>query len=147
MADAVTVTPVGVSALVSDLGKIAAPGGAIDKAAQDAATRMLTPKAATTRSAIPSISGAMAASVTVKPQPFGAYISEGDGVVYAGWVDFGGSRPQSGPRPYRPQGRYLFPSVGDLDGPATSALSDAVQIAIDRYGWTNTTTSPGAVHG
>jgi hypothetical protein len=127
---------VGAKELTADLNRLARPGGAFDKAASDAANRVLTPRAATTRGSIPSVSGAMAASVNVKPEPFGAAISEGDGVVYAGWVDFGGSRPQSGPRDYLPQGRYLFPSVGDLTPPATAALDTGLQSAIDSFGWT-----------
>ena len=65
----------------------------------------------------------------------------------AGWVDFGGARPQSGVRPYLPEGRYLFPAVGDLDVRATSAFDDALQGAVDRFGWTNQGTNPGAIHG
>jgi len=136
MTEGVTVEVVGVDALARDLGRLAAAGGPFDQATAEAARRILEPKAATLRTVVPHDSGAMAGSVNVKPLPLGAVLSEGDGIVYAGWVDFGGSRPQSGPRDYRPEGRYLFPTVGDLGPTATTAIGDGLQRAIDSYGWT-----------
>jgi hypothetical protein len=141
MADSVTI--VGVGALQGDLARLAAPGGALDKASSDAAVKLLTPAAATTQSAIPHDSGAMASSVVVKPESLGASISEGTGVVYAGWVDFGGGHG----RPYMPQGRYLFPAVAGLDAQAVDLFDQAYQAAIDSYGWTNSGTNAGAVSG
>jgi hypothetical protein len=125
----------GLTQLNADLDRLAEPGGPFDKATSDAARHVLEPRAATTRGAVPHLSGAMAGSINVKPDVFGAVLSEGDGIAYAGWVDFGGRRPQSGPRDYRPQGRYLFPSVGDLTPPTVTAYDTALQAAIDHYGW------------
>jgi len=127
---------IGADDLVRDLNRLAAPAGPFDQSTRTAADRLLEPRAATTRSAVPRLSGAMAGSINVNPQPFGAVLSEGDGIAYAGWVDFGGQRPQSGPREYRPDGRYLFPSVGDLGSPTAAAYTAALQQTIDRYGWT-----------
>jgi hypothetical protein len=141
MTDSVTI--VGVGALVGDLGRMAAPGGALDKASSAAAVKLLTPAAATTTATIPHDTGAMAASVAVKPESLGASISEGTGVVYAGWVDFGGGHG----RPYLPQGRYLFPAVEGLDAQAVDLFDQAYQAAIDSFGWTNSGTNPGAVSG
>ena len=134
---------VGAQALEADLSRMAGPGGALDQASQDAAAKLLTQAAATTRAAIPHISGAMAGSVYVKPEAWGAVLSEGDGVVYAGWVDFGGGHG----RPYLPSGRYLFPSVADVEAQTEQAFDQAYQAAVDRYRWTNTGTDPGSVHG
>jgi hypothetical protein len=142
-----SVEVVGAGAMAADLERIAKPGGAFDEATQHAAQQLLTPVAATARGSIPQVSGAMAASVHVKPEAWGAALSEGDGLVYAGWVDFGGSRPQSGARDYRPQGRYLFPAVGDLEPAALHDVDDALQGAIGRFGWTNTGDNPGVIHG
>jgi hypothetical protein len=140
-------TVVGAVAFGRDIERMSAPGGALDKASTSAAEQVLRPAAATTRGSIPRVSGAMAATVAVKAEPYGAVLSEGgDSVAYAGWVDFGGSRPQSGPRPYLPQGRYLFPAVGDIEPAATAALSDAYSRVLASYGWTNTTSDGGQVH-
>ena len=128
---------VGADQLRADLTRLAQPGGAFDQATRTAADRVLEPRAATTRSVVPHVSGAMAASIHVTPQPFGAVLSEGDGVAYAGWVDFGGTRPQGGDRSYLPEGRYLFPSVGDLEPPAVAAYNTALQTAIDTFGWSH----------
>jgi len=137
MTEGVTVEVVGVDALARDLGRLAAAGGPFDQATAEAARRILEPKAATLRTVVPHDSGAMAGSVNVKPLPLGAVLSEGDGIVYAGWVDFGGSRPQSGDRPYLPQGRYLFPSVGDLEPATVAANNAALQTAINSFGWSH----------
>jgi len=133
MAD--TVELVGAQDLAADLSRMAAPGGALDKASQDAANKLLAQAAATTRGAIPHVSGAMAGSVYVKVEPWGASISEGDGVVYAGWVDFGGGNTT---RPYQASGRYLFPAVADLEAQTETVFDQAYQAAIDRYPWTHT---------
>jgi hypothetical protein len=141
MAD--TVTIVGVGALAGDLERLAATGGPLDRASSDAAVKLLTPAAATTTAAIPVDTGAMAASVVVKPETLGAALSEGTGVVYAGWVDFGGGHG----RPYLPQGRYLYPATADLEGQAEPVFDQAYQAAIDAFAWTNSGTTPGAVSG
>ena len=85
------------------------------------------------------------ASVTVAAVPYGAQVSEGEGVPYTGWMDWGGNRPRGGPRSYLPEGRYLFPAAGDLGPEATIAVAEAYQVSFDRYSWTNRSSDPGSI--
>lgn len=57
--------------------------------------------ATATRAAVPKISGRLAGSITVRPNPAGATLEMG--TIYAGWVEYGGTRG----RQYVPRGRYL----------------------------------------
>lgn len=66
-----------------------------DRAAQEAARRV--------SSAVPRRSGALAASVSATNGQLGM----GDGLPYAGWIEYGGTRN----RPYIPTGRYVMPSA------------------------------------
>ncbi|HEU0193320.1 MAG TPA: HK97 gp10 family phage protein [Gaiellales bacterium] len=74
----------------------------------DAAFRSVADQTATlVRGRVPRVSGRLAASVTADSISEGAQVGMGDGVPYAGWVEFGGTRG----RPYIAQGRYLYPTA------------------------------------
>ena len=63
--------------------------------------------AASARMRVPRLSGTLAASVAVGEADEGAQVGIGEGVPYAGWIEFGGTRG----RPYVAAGRYLYPTA------------------------------------
>lgn len=79
------------------------------------------------RSVVPRLSGQLAGSVTSSALADGVGLSMGDGLAYAGWIEFGGTRG----RPYVPEGRYVYPtalaSVPDLEEFASDAAADTVR--------------------
>lgn len=87
--------------------------------------------AAQTAAKVPRVSGTLAASVDVEEEPNGAGVSIGDGVPYAGWIEFGGSRG----RPLVPEGRYLYPTALAAE-PAFTKLADEIAETTARsYPW------------
>jgi hypothetical protein len=135
---------VGIKALTKDLLRVADEhSGQLLPFLQAAAERAMAPIANAVRSSLPHRSGRLAASVRVARSRTGASVREGDGLLYAGPVDFGGWPPG---RPYLPNGRYLFPAAGNLSGQAERIYNQAVATALDHIQWTNETSSPEAVH-
>jgi hypothetical protein len=68
-------------------------------------------------------------------------------VPWAGWVEFGGSRPDGSERDFRPSGRYLFPSAYLLKDVAATKYSQALAEVFASAGvWTNTSTDGGEIH-
>ena len=59
------------------------------------------------RSRQPVVTGRLAASAGVEAADHGASVTLGDGVPYAGWIEFGGTRG----RPYVPEGRTVYPTA------------------------------------
>jgi hypothetical protein len=55
----------------------------------------------------PVLTGRLAASAGAQPASHGASVTLGDGVPYAGWIEFGGTRG----RPYVPMGRTVYPTA------------------------------------
>ena len=88
------------------------------------------------RSQVPRVKGWLAASVAVidSAQFGGEGVTVGMGggeVVYAGWIEFGGSRG----RPLVPGGRYLTPTVLDNTDDAGQAVETAADDQIRRQAW------------
>lgn len=88
-----------------------------------------------TRQRLPVVSGALAASLTVKPVKTktkrGAKTAMGKArVPYAGWIEFGGKG-----RPYVPAGRYLFPTAVQTQGRVEREAADAAETEIRRTLW------------
>lgn len=68
-------------------------------------------------------------------------------IAYAGWVEFGGSRPDGSTREYLPSGRYLFPAARTDAARAAQAYSDALTKLFGSSGvWTNVTGDGSSVH-
>jgi hypothetical protein len=132
---------VGLNALARDAGRLCAHGGALDNSLSQAGRTVLEPVAAQTRSSYPSVSGTLAASVTVTTSRSGAAVRVE--AIYAGPVDFGGWPPG---RDYVASGRYLFPAGEQADASAVDAYGAATQRALDGFAWTNATTSAESVH-
>ena len=84
---------------------------------------------------VPVVSGALAGSVTASPGP-PVSVSIGDGVPYAGWIEFGGTRG----RPYVGTGRYLFPGVQAAEPLVVAAVQTAAETEIEGMTWQTPTT-------
>lgn len=91
------------------------------------------------RSRLPRLTGALAGSVVTGSDRVGsAFVGlGGEGVPYAGWIEFGGTRG----RPYAPSGRYLFPTATDAEPQIVAAASDAASKTIGGYSWPTPRTS------
>ena len=82
--------------------------------------------------AVPKLTGALAASVNVVEVPEdGIAITEGAGLAYAGWIEFGGSRN----RPAVPEGRYLYPAAKAADDEWYQLGEDVAEQTIGRFPW------------
>ena len=79
----------------------------IDTGAEQAFRSTAAQVAALIRARQPVVSGALAASAGTEPTDHGASVTLGDGVPYAGWIEFGGTRG----RPYVPEGRTVYPTA------------------------------------
>jgi hypothetical protein len=88
--------------------------------------------AAKVRSAVPVVSGALAASLGVETSDDALSVFED--IVYAGWVEFGGARG----RPYVDEGRYLYPSADDAADEWADAADRATTDSIEHFPWHQT---------
>jgi hypothetical protein len=143
---AATVTMVGVEAMRRDWARLWANGGPVDKAMAAAGVAAVAPIASLTRSAVPSSSGRLAATVRTRPLRTGGEVDMGDsGTRYAGWIEFGGWRraPHESYRDYDSRGRFLFPSglAALHDATVDTGYTKAIQGACDGFGWTNRDTA------
>jgi hypothetical protein len=79
----------------------------IDDGAQHAFLSTAAQVAALIRARQPVLTGELAASAGTEPTAHGASVTLGDGIPYAGWIEFGGTRG----RPYVPEGRTVYPTA------------------------------------
>jgi phage gpG-like protein len=80
----------------------------IEHAEADDAVRPTSEQvAATIRARVPKRSGRLAASVHASMRGNVGQVSMGEGLPYAGWIEYGGSRG----RPQRKNGRYVLPTA------------------------------------
>lgn len=80
---------------------------------------------------VPVLTGTLAASVQVVPDPSGVGVGIGQGVPYAGWIEFGGSRG----RPAIPEGRYLYPTALASETDWLRNASDTAEATVGRFPW------------
>ena len=140
---------VGAKALRKDLARLATDvSGPLYKAMTAAGKAAVAPIVPATQGALPHDSGALAGSVRASGTRTGGAVRMGRATVpYAGWIDFGGSRPDGSERPYNAGGRYLFPAAQADAERASRAYSDALSAIFASSGvWTNTTDNGGQVH-
>lgn len=78
---------------------------AIGEAAPKAFSDVARDVAGSVSATVPRLSGALAGSVTADLVGDRATVGMGEGLPYAAWIEFGGSRG----RPLVPEGRYLTP--------------------------------------
>ena len=142
----------GLRALRSDLNRMGADAnGPLYAVLKRAAEGVAEPIAARTRADLPRgsrTSGALQGTVRMSATKTGASVRMGRASVpWAGWVEFGGGRPDGSAREYRPGGRYMFPAAQNHAPQAAAAYGKALeQVMASTRVWTNTTSSPGSVH-
>lgn len=142
---------IGVKALLKDLNAIGADTGPLAKAFSAAGKKAVAPVATLARSSLPQSNDILAGDIRTSGTRTGASVRMGRArVPWAGWVEFGGTRPQ-GPsdrsaRPYRPSGRYLFPAAEQLRTTVADLYSAEAQKMLDSFPWTNKASEGGAVH-
>ncbi len=148
-----TVGIVGMKALRKDIDRLAEDERSPLYAALKAAGhRVAEPVANRTRSTIPNNERSprqrLAKDVRVGATKTGAAVRMGrNSIPWAGWVEFGGDRPDGSSRDYMAGGRYLFPAARAMAAGAATEYSDAVEAILNTAGiWTNATTDPEAVH-
>jgi hypothetical protein len=85
----------------------------------------------------PVDTGTLAGSVELLPPAVDTFfgLALGREVVYAGWIEFGGTRG----RPYVPEGRTVWPTVVDSEGQYNRLVEEATERSIDKYPWHQTT--------
>lgn len=71
-----------------------------------------------TRRDVPRVSGDLAESIRSTDSVDGGEVIYGEGLDYAGWIEYGGSRG----RESTPEGRYLGPNVQDATDPFQRAM-------------------------
>lgn len=149
MAAPAVVQVVGLAALRRDLNRMGSEAnGPLYQVLTQAARRAAEPVATRARGAIPKDSGALSGDVRISTTKTGATVRMGrKSIPYAGWVEFGGTRPDGSEREYLPNGRYLFPAARSLSADAARTYSQGLEqvLASDRV-WTNTSVNVGSVH-
>lgn len=84
------------------------------------------------RARVPVLTGTLAGSVeSGDSEDGGVEVSLGDGVDYAGWIEFGGSRG----RPYVPDGRYLYPTALEEQDQFAETAAKAAEESVTRFSW------------
>ena len=141
---------VGAKALRRDLGRLATDvNGPMFNAMKRAGYAAVQPVVGLTRSGLPTGGrGALAGTVRASGTKTGGAVRMGrPAVPYAGWVEFGGRRPDGSARQYVASGRYLLPAARGDSSRAARAYSDALAKLFESTGiWTNTTANGGQVH-
>jgi hypothetical protein len=153
MAQAPVVALVGMQALRKDLSKLALDErGPLFNAMKRAGYAAVLPVVGETRGRLPHLTGTLAGDVRASGTTTGGTVRMGRGTIpYAGWTEFGGTRPQ-GPedraaRQYLPNGRYLFPAARTLAQKVLDLYIPALQGVFDSGGsWTNTSENGAQVH-
>lgn len=119
---------VGVEPALADMGRWAEQvGPAVAKASRQIAERV----ASTTRDRVPVLTGTLASSVEIVDDELGVSVGIGDGVAYAGWIEFGGSRG----RAYIAEGRYLYPTATAAEPDFQALASDTAADTVERFSW------------
>lgn len=149
---------VGAKALRKDLNKlITEVNGPLFNAMKRAGYAAVQPIVGIVRSALPRSDrkqsrthhpGALSMDVRASGTQTGGSVRMGRKTIpYAGWVEFGGNRPDGSSREFVQDGRYLFPSAKGDAGRAAKAYSDALTALFGNSGiWTNTTADGSAVN-
>src|SRR5215471_15030131 len=116
MADDVSVNVVGFDELVRGSRDLA---GRISVKANSSLEGVARYRAGMVKAAVPRVTGRLAGSVDTTPVRDQYDVSIGsEAVLYAGWIEFGGTRG----RPYMPQGRYLYPIATADEGQVKATM-------------------------
>ena len=120
---------VGLDELVRDSSDLAtriehSSGPAMERGAKLAAERV--------RGSVPVLTGRLVGSVVTGSTHDGhAYMGMGEGLPYAGWIEYGGTRG----RPYIDTGRYVFPAAVADEPQLVVAATDNAKQEIARFPW------------
>lgn len=91
------------------------------------------------RARVPVDTGALRSSVATGKSgghaSGSAFLGMGEGLPYAGWIEYGGTRG----RPYVEQGRYVYPAAQEVERVLGDAMGRATENEIRRYPWKHTT--------
>lgn len=139
----------GIKALQHDIDKLEKEQqGPLWNAMKRAGYAAVKPIVPATRSILPIVTGRLGNTVRASGTRSGASVRMGTAAVpYAGWVEFGGTRPDGSERDYIPSGRYLFPAAQGLAGAAAREYSQELTVVFASAGvWTNSTDTASAVH-
>lgn len=127
-----TVQVIGADAALTDMGRWAGElAGVVDKRAEPRVSTV----ADTVRARVPHLTGQLAGSVTVDDTGDGVAVAIGDGVPYAGWIEYGGTRG----RPYMSSGRYLWPTATDAADDFYDLAADAAADSVGDFRWSTPT--------
>lgn len=149
---------VGAKALRRDLNRlISEVNGPLFNAMKRAGYAAVQPIVALVRGALPKSErkasrthrpGALMMDVRASGTQSGGSVRMGRKTIpYAGWVEFGGTRPDGSEREFVRGGRYMFPAAKGDASRAGKAYSDALTALFGNSGiWTNTTDDGGNVH-
>jgi hypothetical protein len=119
---------IGVAPAMADMKRwSAALGPEVDKAVAPLGTRV----AGIVAGRVPHLTGQLAGSVESSTDDEGVAVSLGDGVDYAGWIEFGGSRG----RDYVPEGRYLYPTLLEAEDEFAQIAGNAADDSVGRFAW------------
>jgi hypothetical protein len=144
---------VGMAALRRDINRMATDqSGPLYQAIKAAGKSVAEPVASATRAALPvdqrGPGGRLAGTVRTSGTRTGAAVRMGyKSVPYAGWIEFGGTRPDGSSREYVSSGRYLFPAARAEASTAAQLYADAIARILNSPAvWTNTTNDGSQVH-
>lgn len=107
----------------------------IDRAAQEAFGVVADRAAIMVRGRVPKRTGRLASSVHGQDTEHGAQVGMGDGVPYAGWIEYGGGHG----RPYIAAGRYLNPTAQDQEPTLVRSAETVARQEIGRMRWPTVT--------
>jgi len=96
-----------------------------------AAGRMAT----TVRAKVPHDTGALAGSVVSGVEGDHAFLGMGEGLPYAGWIEYGGTRG----RDYYPEGRFVYPTAVADQGSIEDAAIEQTKKTIGGHSWKSPT--------
>jgi hypothetical protein len=103
-------------------------------ALNEAATLLAT----TVRPKIPAVSGAARSSVKARSTRTSARVAVGSKKApYFPWLDFGGQgriKGRPAPRPFITEGRYVYPTLGEIRPEIEQALQDGISAVISGVG-------------
>ena len=86
------------------------------------------------RGRVPVLTGTLASSVELvelASNEDGIGIGMGEGLDYAGWIEFGGSRG----RPHIPEGRYLYPTALAAEGEYRRHAEQVAEQTVRSFPW------------
>jgi len=146
------VAVVGMRALRRDINRLAEePRSELYAGIKAAGRAAAQPVAAATRARLPRgprTSGRLQEDVRISATKTGATVRMGRATVpWAGWVEFGGGRPDGSSRDYVAGGRYMFPAAQGLAGRSADEYSKALTAVFASAGvWTNTSSEGASIH-